>query len=121
MTTRANAPEINEATIRRVSHAQGEPEWLLQRRLDALRAFEAMSMPDPREEEWRRTDLSSFDLEAALVATGSETDIPNDHMDHEGYAGRVAQQGSDHVTFYRAPELPEGAVFCDLHTAAEEY
>src|SRR3982751_2147040 len=109
MTTRANAPSINEATLRRISQAQGEPSWLLDRRLEALAVYEATPMPDPMEEEWRRTDISGFDLEAALTSAGIDTDTPNDHMDVAGYAGRVAQQGSDHVTFFRAPEMPEGA------------
>jgi Fe-S cluster assembly protein SufD len=68
MTTRANAPAITEATVRALSQRLNEPDWLLQRRLDAWRAFEAMSMPNPLEEEWRRTDISGLDLEAMLVA-----------------------------------------------------
>ena len=74
MTTRATAPSINEATLRRISQAQGEPSWLLERRLEALRVYEAMSMPDPLEEEWRRTDISGFDLDAALASLGVDTD-----------------------------------------------
>ena len=69
MTTSANAPAIAEATIRELSQRQGEPAWLLERRLTALRAYDAMSMPDPMEEEWRRTDLSGFNLAEAVQTT----------------------------------------------------
>ena len=69
MTTSANAPAIAEATIRELSQRHGEPPWLLERRLAALRAYDAMSMPDPMDEEWRRTDLSGFNLADAVEAT----------------------------------------------------
>lgn len=67
MTTSANAPAITEATVRDLSRRRNEPSWLLDRRLDAWRAYEAMLMPNPLEEEWRRTDISALDLDAALA------------------------------------------------------
>jgi Fe-S cluster assembly protein SufD len=67
MTTRANAPAITQETVRQLSRRHKEPEWLLQRRLDAWRAYEAMSMPNPLDEEWRRTDISQLDLASVLV------------------------------------------------------
>jgi Fe-S cluster assembly protein SufD len=94
MTTRANAPSITEDTVRALSQRNGEPEWLLQRRLDAWRAFEAMSMPDPRAEEWRRTDLSRIDMDEALAATGNAS------------------------SKLRTEDLPKGVVFSDLAKAA---
>src|SRR6266508_426250 len=71
MTTSANAPSITEQTVRDLSQHANEPPWLLERRLAALRVFHAMSMPDPQEEEWRRTDISDFDLSAALAGDGT--------------------------------------------------
>jgi Fe-S cluster assembly protein SufD len=97
MTISANAPAITEATIRALSERHGEPAWLLEKRLEALRAYEAMSMPNPLEEEWRRTDLSRIDFDAALAATG------------EGAAE------------LRAESLPAGIVFSDLQMAAREH
>ena len=70
MTTRATAPTIDEKTVRERSREQDEPDWLSMRRLDAWRAFEAMAMPSPLEEEWRRTDVSALDLAAALQRPG---------------------------------------------------
>jgi Fe-S cluster assembly protein SufD len=60
------ATQITEETVRELSRRLKEPEWLRTRRVDAWRAFEAMSMPTGEEEEWRRTDLSGFDLEGSL-------------------------------------------------------
>jgi Fe-S cluster assembly protein SufD len=97
MTTRANAPAISEATVRALSQRLGEPDWLLQRRLDAWRAYEAMSMPNPLDEEWRRTDLSPVDLDEALAASGE----PSADL--------------------RGENLPSGVVFADLSKAATSH
>ena len=96
MTTSANAPAIAEATIRELSQRHGEPAWLLERRLAALRAYDAMSMPDPMEEEWRRTDLSGFNLAEAL-------------------------SHSEAASIQRVAEgLPAGVTFGSLHEAASK-
>ncbi len=69
MTTEA-LPALSEDTVRAASTAANEPQWLLDQRLAAVRTFNAMSMPDPLDEEWRRTDISVFDLS---TATGEGT------------------------------------------------
>jgi Fe-S cluster assembly protein SufD len=61
-----------------------------------LRAFEAMAMPDPRAEEWRRTDISRFDFAEALAHPGS-------------------------ASVERLGEVAKGAVFIDLHEAASSH
>ncbi len=96
MTTSVNTPTMTEAAVREISSRHQEPEWLLERRLAALRAFDGMAMPDPRAEEWRRTDISRFDFAEALAQTGVATAI------REGATSR-------------------GAVFIDLHEAAKSH
>jgi Fe-S cluster assembly protein SufD len=86
---------MTEAAVRAISERHQEPEWLLERRLAALRAFDAMAMPDPRAEEWRRTDLSGFDFAEALAQTGTSS------VERSGDAGK--------------------AVFIDLHEAAKSH
>ena len=97
MTTKATAPALTEDGVRELSRRHAEPDWLLQRRLDAWRAFEAMAMPDPLAEEWRRTDLSRFDLDEALAASGAAT------------------------TEVEAQDLPAGVIVADLHAAAHDH
>jgi len=94
VTTRAAASTITDKTVRQLSKRAGEPAWLLQRRLAAWRAYRAMAMPNPLDEEWRRTDISSLDLDAALAATGNGTSERH------------------------ADSLPAGVTFSDLATAA---
>jgi Fe-S cluster assembly protein SufD len=86
---------MTEAAVRAIAERHQEPEWLLERRLAALRAFDAMAMPDPRAEEWRRTDLSGFDFAEALAQTGTSS------VERSGDAGK--------------------AVFIDLHEAAKSH
>ncbi len=38
--------ELNEETIRKVSALKGEPEWMLNFRLESLKKFEELNMPD---------------------------------------------------------------------------
>jgi Fe-S cluster assembly protein SufD len=71
MTTRATAPSISETAVRQLSEQSNDPQWFADRRLEAYRAYQSLSMPDPLDEEWRRTDISGLDLAAVLDATGS--------------------------------------------------
>ncbi len=54
---------IAESSVRELSGLKGEPEWLLQQRLEAWRAYERLPVPSPADEVWRRTDLSKLNLE----------------------------------------------------------
>ena len=96
MTSRADAPPITEDIVRDLSAKLEEPEWLLERRLDAFRAYAAMSMPDPLEEEWRRTDISGLDLEAALRLPNSATS----HWQAGGFNPAVYAKGTLPHEFY---------------------
>ena len=97
MTTKTTAPALTEDGVRELSRRHAEPAWLLQRRLNAWRAFEAMAMPDPLAEEWRRTDLSRFDLDEALAASGAA------------------------IAEVEAQDLPAGVIVADLHAAARDH
>ncbi|MGV2435460.1 MAG UNVERIFIED_CONTAM: hypothetical protein LVT10_11750 [Anaerolineae bacterium] len=56
------AAGFSEATVRAHSAARGEPEWMLNFRLEAWRLFEALPWPKATDEAWRRTRLTGFDL-----------------------------------------------------------
>ena len=67
-----NAPAImptitggfGEASFQAFLKGRDEPAWLLQRRRDAFDAFLASPWPTSRDEEWRRTDIRGFKLDA---------------------------------------------------------
>jgi Fe-S cluster assembly protein SufD len=56
---------ISEGTVREISEANDEPEWLLQRRLDALAALEDLDFPDVIRTPGRKwTDLADLEFES---------------------------------------------------------
>jgi Fe-S cluster assembly protein SufD len=119
MTTRANAPSLTEDTVRQLSQRHNEPDWLLQRRLDAWRAYEAMSMPNPLEEEWRRTDLSRVDLDEALAGTLPQT-TPLHAGDLPGAGGVVAVTAAGRPYWSQSADLDSRVYLRDLHHASKD-
>ncbi len=41
-----------------------EPDWLLGRRLEALKIYQSLPMPTTSDEPWRRTDIRPLRLDA---------------------------------------------------------
>jgi Fe-S cluster assembly protein SufD len=114
-------PALSELTLRELSATAQEPAWLLERRLAAWRAYQAMALPDPLEEEWRRTDISELDLAAALAARPLEhTSLPNDGTRMQEYGAVVAVSPEGRAYWAHNGDL-KGAVFSDLHLAAREH
>ncbi len=63
MSTKA-IESLSEDTVRRIAEERGEPEWLLETRLDALEALETAELPDVIQTPGRRwTDLEALDFE----------------------------------------------------------
>jgi Fe-S cluster assembly protein SufD len=52
-----------------------EPEWLTGMRTDAWKAFNDLEMPNPRLEQWRRTDLRLFRMDRFGFPAASDLDI----------------------------------------------
>jgi len=64
MTQEVLAPGIPGITQQNVDTvAAAGPEWLREQRLAAWRAYESMDLPDPGDEEWRRTDVRALPLD----------------------------------------------------------
>ena len=99
--TQQTAAGLTEQTIRELSRARNEPEWLTARRAEAWRAFEAMAMPTGEEEEWRRTDISGFDLDGDLSRLSFPLVAPGIQP---GAAGDRASKGRDQVVHLRLSE-----------------
>ncbi|MDR5710380.1 MAG: Fe-S cluster assembly protein SufD, partial [Armatimonadota bacterium] len=65
---------MSGAVVRDLSEVWAEPEWLQRYRTRALRAFEALPLPEPTEEAWRRTPpewLFRGDLLPAVEKAGT--------------------------------------------------
>jgi Fe-S cluster assembly protein SufD len=56
---------ISDGTVREISEAHDEPEWLLQKRLDALDALDGLAFPDVIRTPGRKwTDLADLEFES---------------------------------------------------------
>ncbi len=125
---------INEDIVREMSWMKGEPEWMTERRLKALRYFERRPMPT-----WGG-DLSGIDfnnifyyikpidkqvsawdqLPDSVKATYDKLGIPE--AERKYLAGVTAQYESEVVYHRNRDELArEGVLFCDMDTALREY
>jgi Fe-S cluster assembly protein SufB len=125
---------INEDIVREMSWMKGEPEWMTQRRLKALRYFERRPMPtwggdlsgihfddifyyikpvDKQVDAWEQ-------LPEAVKATYDKLGIPE--AERKYLAGVTAQYESEVVYHRNREELArQGVLFCDMDTALREY
>src|SRR3989304_4908120 len=62
-------PVIGPGAVEAIPARPGEPAWMREQRLAAWGLYESLPLPDPTQEEWRRTDISGLRLDAlrALV------------------------------------------------------
>jgi len=71
---------------------RGEPSWFASLRNQALEQFKKISWPTLQDEEWRRTDISSFDLDAlsfSVPAVAQPRVLSDSDLSSVGYAGKV--------------------------------
>jgi Fe-S cluster assembly protein SufB len=125
---------LSESIVREMSWMKGEPDWMTQRRLKALRHFERRAMPtwggdmdgidfsnifyyvkpiDRQVQEWEQ-------LPESVKATYDKLGIPE--AERKYLAGVTAQYESE-VVYHRNREDLEtlGVLFCDMDTALREY
>jgi Fe-S cluster assembly protein SufD len=112
--------------------AQGEPEWLARRRLDAWSTYERTPMPTTRLEEWRYTDLKrklkldaleplawterSFDRDAAPAKLVAAMDA-----DREASGHLVEVDGTVAHTDLREDLAAKGVVLMSLREAVKTH
>jgi Fe-S cluster assembly protein SufD len=54
---------LSRERIEQVARQRGEPEWHIQRRLEAWERFQSLPLPSPKQEDWRYTDITTLHLE----------------------------------------------------------
>jgi Fe-S cluster assembly protein SufB len=120
--------------VNEMSWMKGEPDWMLQRRMKSLRAFERRPMPnwggdmseiyfddiyyyikptDKQVDEWE-------ELPDAIKQTYEKLGIPE--AERKYLAGVTAQYESEVVFHRNRADLEAlGVIFCDMDTALREY
>ena len=131
---------LTEETIRVISEDKDEPEWMLERRLRALKQFQKMPMPT----DWPgQPDLSEVDVDQIVpyirpdveVRGGVDdwTDLPDDIKDtfdklgipeaEKNALSGVGAQYESEVVYQNMQERWEekGVVFCNMDKAVQEH
>ncbi|MCX7924932.1 MAG: Fe-S cluster assembly protein SufD [Fimbriimonadales bacterium] len=63
---------LTRERIERQARAHGEPEWHIQRRLEAYDRFLQLPLPSPKQEDWRYTDITTLHLEDYTAVAWSD-------------------------------------------------
>lgn len=69
----ATSETFSEAAVVAAATARNEPQWLVDRRAEAARAFAATPMPSTQLRPWKYTDVSDLDFGAFPVAAPTVT------------------------------------------------
>jgi Fe-S cluster assembly protein SufB len=131
---------LTEETVRVISEDKGEPEWMLKRRLRALRQFQEMPMPT----DWPgQPDLSEVDIAEIVpyirpdvdVRAGVDdwTELPDEIKDtfdklgipeaEKNALSGVGAQYESEVVYQNMQERWEekGVIFCNMDEAVREH
>ncbi|MFN4033650.1 MAG: Fe-S cluster assembly protein SufD [Fimbriimonadales bacterium] len=63
---------LTRERIEQQARALGEPEWHIQRRLEAYERFLQLPIPTPKQEDWRYTDITTLHLEDYVAVAWSD-------------------------------------------------
>lgn len=125
MTQTLNAVFSAEAITR-----ASEPQWLQQKRLEALSLFQTLPLPTRKVEAWKYTNVSYIDFDglkpAQVVAPVDSIEaLPaslQNRLSNTDVAGFLVFNGPD-VVYRSVPASlsAQGVIFTDLQTALSEY
>ena len=123
---------FDAAAAKALGERGGDPDWLIERRIEALSRFEALPWPDQSVEAWKYTDIRGLDLGAfdPVPASHPEAktldDIPDEIQAAIGEvgdrAGFAVQIDADVVHLTIDPSLAaKGVVFDTVGRTAAAY
>jgi len=123
---------FDAAAAKALGERGGDPDWLVERRIEALSRFEALAWPDQSLEAWKYTDLKGFDLGAfdplpdAHDEAPTLDDVPAEVLAGIGEvgdrAGFAVQLDADVVHLTVDPALTaKGVVFGTIGATAAGY
>lgn len=126
---------LNEEVVKNISKKKNEPEWMLEKRLEALKIYNLKPMPN-----WS-TDLSDLDIDEIVHYMETESKNMNNSWDDvpeyikrtfdrlgipeaekKSLSGVGAQYDSNVVYHSLNEELSkQGVIYTDIETAIEKY
>ncbi|WP_049721869.1 Fe-S cluster assembly protein SufB [Gilvimarinus polysaccharolyticus] len=132
-------PGLNEDVVRFISAKKDEPEWMLDWRLQAFRAWQEMESPDWAKVKYPPVDFQSIsyysapksmderpqsldEVDPELLATYEKLGIPlHEQAVLAGVAMDVVFDSVSVVTTFREKLLEAGVIFCSISEAIEKY
>jgi Fe-S cluster assembly protein SufD len=126
-TTQPTTGGFTEAAFETFLKSRDEPAWLRQRRSEAFEAFRSLPWPSARDEEWRRTDIRAFKVDAFGPPAKSDSSADDSaalatlwQSLSSHYATGIEQVNAA-VTRRADPGKLGGAAFVDLATAVKSH
>ena len=128
-------PGLNESVVRFISETKGEPEWLLEWRLKAFRAWQEMEEPTWAHVHYPEIDFQSIsyfsspksmadkpkslaEVDPELIATYEKLGIPLHEQEMlAGVAVDAVFDSVSVVTTFRAKLEEAGVIFCPISEA----
>jgi Fe-S cluster assembly protein SufD len=115
--------------VEKLSAYLNEPDWMLQKRLEAFELFSSMPMPTTTDEAWRRTDIRRFKLDRARPSlngdAGADVMVPEflgQQLTTDEAGGNMLQiDGVVRHLNVAQSLIDQGVIFCDMHTAVAEH
>lgn len=103
-----------------------DPVWLTEKRRSVWGAFDAMDWPNPRDENWMRSDLRGFKLDKYAPVDETRaiepTAAPVRLRDGVDVGGDISSVNGLVISESLDPDLAaKGVVFCSLSKACREY
>jgi Fe-S cluster assembly protein SufB len=128
-------PGINEAVVRKISEDKGEPDWMLQKRLEGLKVFNEKPVPKwgPELADLNLDEIHFYMKPDANPNSKSWDDVPEDirntyeklgipQAERNSLAGVGAQYESELVYHNLKKEIEDqGVVFLDMDEAVKQY
>jgi len=132
-------PGLNEDVVRFISAKKDEPEWMLQWRLQAFRAWQEMEAPDWAKAKFPPIDFQSIsyysapksmderpqsldEVDPELLATYEKLGIPlHEQAVLAGVAMDVVFDSVSVVTTFREKLAEAGVIFCSISEAIATY
>ncbi|MEX0790758.1 MAG: Fe-S cluster assembly protein SufD [Actinomycetota bacterium] len=113
--------------VEALSASLGEPDWVLERRLEAWGWFEKMEVPGEKEEPWRYTNLARMKFKLDDFSP-----IPNVKVEHGGTSQNMQlspdRSGEGHQSGANISVAPVdleldsgGVIITDIHSAISRY
>ncbi len=130
-------PGLDEDVIRTISEKKGEPDWMLEFRLEAYRYWLTLEEPEWGNLKYKTMDFQSVsyfsqpkkpshdsldEVDPAIIETYNKIGIPlHEQMALQGVAVDAVFDSVSVATTFKETLLEAGVIFCSIQEAIREY